>query len=241
MKTMLKIGIFSGLVAGACDPSAGLDTGNGDVGEVRFGLSLAGTASVDSGGVSYRLDAVRVTVRRVELYLPDGASCAGLEDLDAADGAYTKVCDGDKIRFSGPWQVDLVTGVATPPFANETVPALAYRRVDVRLAPGDDDLTLSASGVVPFEGADTPFRLALDFNEDVRFDGSAVVAKDALAQAVLALDPSTWFSALPLSACVADGDLDIDNGVIQIADGDNACSEVEGVVKDAIKASGSLK
>ena len=228
-----------------CDPNSGLDTGNGDVGEVRFSLSLAGASSVDSAGVGFALNAVRVNVRRVELYLPAGTSCSDIADLDLADGAYTKVCAGDKLRFSGPWQVDLVSGVATPPFAPEAVPAVRYRRIDVGLAPGDDDddVTLLASGVVPFNGNDTPFRLALDFNEDVRFEGSGftVAPGDAVASALLALDPGSWFASLPLSACAADGDLTIEAGVIVIEDGNNDCSDVENAVKDAVKASGTLR
>ena len=40
--------------------------------------------------------------------------------------------------------------------------------------------------------------------------------------------------------CAADGDLPSDGGVLLVEDGDGACKDVEGVVRDAIEASGRL-
>lgn len=202
---------------GAC---AGLDTGNGEVGDVELALSLDGSTSLDSGGASFTFTQVRANVRHIDLYLPSG----------------------DKRRVEGPWSVDLVTGQATPPFPRvEDVPIGGYRRVDIRFAPGDDDVTLAAIGTVPFQSQPTPFTLALSFDEDARFEGSPIVLDaGGLASLVARLDPSEWFANLPLSECAADGDLPIDAGTIVITDHQGACSDIEGDIKDAIKASGAL-
>ena len=209
----------------------GLDTGNADLGKVELGLAVLDEDPVDQNLNVFTLTRVEARVRDIELILPDGVSCDGVAG-----------CESNKIRVIGPWTIDLLTGVGTPPLPTLEVPATTYRRIDVRFEPDDADVTLSARGTVPFRGAATPFALDLKFDETARFESATgvVVAADALRSVVMRLDPRVWLSDLPLVACADDGDLPIVDGTIVLADGNGSCSDVENVIKDAIKESGRI-
>jgi len=236
---MKKLVLASCAALAAC---SGLDTGNGDISRIQLALSAAPADPVDADGVTFDLQSAQAFVRHVDLYLPSGTSCAGLAGLDASDGDFTTRCDGDKIRARGPWLVDLLTGQATPALPTVPVVAGAYRRVDVRFEKGPDDWSLRATGDVPLDGASTPFRAELDFEEEARFEGDVITAgPDAVQRALLELDPSLWFLSLPLAQCGEAGDLRIEGGVLLLEDGDDDCSDLESTVRDAIKGSGSLR
>ena len=249
-------------VAPAC---TGLETGNGHAPPTLVAaLSAADADPVDAAGKAFTLATALVHVRHITLDLPDGATCAGLPGLVDGSGGddsapYTNVCasGGGTIRLNGPWTVDLLTGQASPAFTRVTVPPGAYRRVDVRLdeADRDDDddastipaaldgFTLAASGTAALAAGPTPFRLALKFSEDARFEAAAglTLAEDDAASLLLELDPSAWFAGLPLSDCAEDGDLVFESGVLVLEDGEGLCSELENTIKDALKASGELR
>lgn len=221
---------------------SGLDTGNADVGTVEFALSVAPGAPVESSGAELPLTSAFANIRHVELYLPAGASCAGLPGLSASEGDHTVVCDGDKIRARGPWRVDLLTRAATPPLPSVPVVTGTYRRIDVRLEKDANGVTVEATGTAPLSTGPIPFHLALDFEEDLRFEGAAIVATDdAVAHALLALDPTGWFATIPIVSCAEAGELEIDDGVLEIDDGEGACSEIEDVIEAAVGGSGVLE
>jgi hypothetical protein len=222
---------------------AGLDTGNGDITAIEVALSVTSGSPVDSTGAAFTLQSARANVRYVELFLPAGTTCDMLTGLGSSGGGdYTVSCDGNKLQARGPWSVDLLTGIATPPMPEIPVLPGAYPRFDIRLEKGPDDLTLAVTGVAPLNGASTPFRLALGFDDEARFEGTTIVASEgAISQAVLKLDPTAWFAALPLSRCAEEGDLEFEDGVLVIEDGEDDCSEVEGAVRDAFKGSGDLR
>lgn len=151
----------------------------------------------------------------------------------------------DKITIRGPFIIDLVDGSSTPSIADIKVPAGHYRRVDVRFSNdghgklgASDPLsgnTLVADGTfTPNGGTAMPFSVALDFNEEARFESaegfdiSAAAASDVL----LKLDISSWFSALPVAECVEGGALAID---------EKSSCHFEQDLKDAIKSSGRLE
>lgn len=222
---------------------SGLDTGNAkEIGTVELALAVGPGAPVDASGVEFSLTAAFATVRHVELYLPAGASCAGLPGLSTTEGDHTVVCDGDKIRARGPWRIDLLARTATPPLPLVPVVTGTYRRIDVRFTKDEAGVTLGATGTVPLTLGAIPFLLELDFEEDVRFEGTDIVAsEDAVAHALLALDPTGWFASLPLVLCAESGDLDIDDGVLVLEDGGGACAALEDTVEAAIAGSGALE
>lgn len=230
---------FLPIALAAC---SGLDTGNAEVARVELALSAGPSAPVDSSGTELPIATAFTQVRHVELYLPAGTECTDLPDLSATDGDHTVVCDGDKIRARGPWRVDLLSRQATPPLPTVPVVAGTYRRVDVRLEKDALGVTLSLTGTLPLGGVPTPYALDLDFEENVRFEGRAITASpDAVARAVLALDPSSWFASLPIVACAESGAFEIDDGVVEMDDGGGACEDIEDIVRAALVGSGSLE
>lgn len=216
----------------------------------------AGTAPLrgpDARGRDVEVAAARAYVGHVDLHLPDGAKCADL-GLPGGQGGedYGVHCDGDKIRYNGPWVVDLVAGTSSPALTLRDLPALNYKRVDVRFeeAKADDGLiseadplagsTLVASATLAVDGAATAADLALAFTEDARFEHPAGVSVGSGGELLLWLDVTGWFADLPLSECAADGDLASDGDRVLLHDGKGSCSGVEGALKEAIKRSGQL-
>lgn len=244
MNRLLRLaapGLFASSLA-SLPSCAGLDTGNAEVSTVQLALSAAPSPILDSSGATFGVTSARATVRHVDLYLPAGTTCTDVPGLVTDGGDYTVACDGDKIRARGPWTIDLLTGVATPALPTVPVVAGTYRRVDVRFDPGVDDLTLVIEGATTVTGASTPYRLALDFTDEVRFEGATFVASpDVVAQALLVLDPANWFAQLPLTQCAADGDLEREGGVLLIEDGKGACDKIEDQIVSAIGGSGRLE
>ena len=125
-----------------------------------------------------------------------------------------------------------------------------YTRVDVRFdeaAPDEgvvdaaDPLarrTMLAAGRLE-DG--TPYDLSLAFDEDARFEDPAGLAiPEEVGALLLWLDVSAWFTALPLAECRQDGDLEMVNDRLQLAEGRGSCSDVENHLKEQIKRSGQL-
>ncbi len=230
MKTLTHaLPLSLALGATAC---AGLDTGNGDVGTIDIALDLAPGQPVDSTGTTFTLTSAVATIESIVLKLPDGTSC------DGVDGA---TCKDGKVTIEGPFSVDLLTGVSTPPIGAIVAPVGHYKRIDITFAEHADGITFSAAGTVPVGGDVVPFELALSFHETARFDGDVEVLEDTVATTFGELDPKRWFASVPLSECASEGDLPVRSGILVIEDGAKGCGDVEKAIKDAIKASGSLK
>lgn len=162
-----------------------------------------------------------------------------MSDDDSATG------NGDKITIRGPFIIDLVDGSSTPSIADIKVPAGHYRRVDVRFSNdghgklgANDPLngnTFVADGTfTPNGGEAMPFSVALDFNEEARFESKAGfdISAQAASDVLLKLDISSWFSALPVSECAESGAIAID---------EKSSCHFEQDLKDAIKSSGRLE
>jgi hypothetical protein len=232
------LGLAAG--GGAC---SGLDTGNAeDPALIEVALAAGPGAPVDAEGRAFTLSSVVANVRHVDLYLPAGASCAGVPGLTSSGGDHSVSCEVDKIRARGPWHIDLLTGAATPALPPVPVVAGSYRRVDVRFEPDDvDSTTIVAEGTAPLAAMPTPYRLTLSFSEEARFEGTPVVAAPhVVAKAILRLDPSAWFDDLPLARCADDGSIPVTGGVLELEDADDECSDADDFIREAIKASGTL-
>ncbi len=237
---MAAMRMAAAVMMAAATGCTGLDTGNAGVAQVKFALSAAPGQPVDSTGKEFVMSRALAPVERVDLYLPAGASCVGIDGLGPAGGSVGAVCEVDKIRVNGPWMVDLLTGQATPPFPVVPVVSGTYRRVDVRFDADDDEVML-VEGTVALDSATVPFRLVVEVDEEVRFEGADIVARpDAVAEAFLKLDPTAWMATIPIAQCVAAGDLEVVNGVLELANGDGACEDIEELIEDAIENSGGL-
>lgn len=232
----------------------GTSTGNGLTSvsmTMQNSQSLTATESVtvlDETGESFTFTGAKVGVRDIDFHLADGQNCTDV----AAELEAPVVCDDDKIRIEGPFVVDLFSGEATPSLADLTIPAGAYRRVDVRFddARSDwgllesDDPLLSNSFLLEgqIESTGSPFRITIDVNVEARYlnDQAQLLSQEAAESVFLNLDPSGWLSALPISQCILDGEFEQLDDLILIQDSGSNCQEIENALKRVIRDSGSL-
>lgn len=235
MKLALPISAFVLLMA------CGTETGNGLV-TVKTGLTADG--GDDQQGTKLTLQSAQAVLRHIEFERPGGATnCDG---LPASNNANIK-CDGGKIRVNGDFVVDLVARTATPSLDDLDIPAGTYRRIDARFSSNPnllDHNTLVATGEIEYPaGMNTPFDLALKFEETATFQDSdgIEVEDDAANEVLLELDVNTWFTSLPITQCLDEGELQIENGRIRIADKGQRCKDIEKTLKDVIKNSGRLR
>lgn len=234
LRRSLAIGAFGAL---ACHAGcAGTETGNAADGvPVILSVSIATTALPDADDQVFAVERARGYIRRIDLDLPDGMTCA---DVGAA--LVGGICVDDRIRFEGPWTVDLLTGELDPPAPEMRVPAGRYARIDVRFVPDDDDVSLLVEGIAP---GDERFRLLGDFSEDGRFEGdAAVIDADAPIAVRLVMPVAAWFAHAPLAECIAAGDVprDGEGTALITEDLDDPCDEVVDDVRDSMKRDGRI-
>lgn len=235
----------------------GTNTGNGIVSVSLNALTAEGVPAegalpvADADGAALTLTRARVAVREVRLQLPDGLRC---DALSAGTIEAPWVCEAgdDWVRLRAGFVVDLLDPTLPAALSDAGLPPLDWRRAEVRLQDGGDfapagdplqDLTVDAAGTFEYQGEARRFTLGLDFSSDARFEagGSLALPADAPSSLLLGLDAAAWFATLPLTACLDDGDLEFSGDVVEVTDGKGGCSDVEGALKDAIEASGSLR
>lgn len=215
-------------------------------------LSTAPTVP-DAQQTGFTIESVRANVRDIELELESGVGCDDFDDLDAR-----AQCDseGDRgvIVLAGPFLVDLFNGTSTPALDDLRLPALTYRRIDVRFDDADPDdgivnpndplaeNTFRATGTFSYDGAPRQFEITLAFSEDARFENASGIALEegTAEDLIVQLDAREWLRALPLTQCLDDGDLTLEGNRLRVSDGSGGCSDIENTLKDAIRGSGSL-
>ncbi len=197
------------------------------------------------------LDEAWVNLRDLQLDVPSD------EDLDCdalADELTDPVtCSAGTLTVTGPFVADLLTGTSEPSLDDVSLAAGTYERLDARvddaehLEAGDvlAELALLLRGELTLDGAVQPFELALQLNEDIRFEGGDGVQVDGQASGLLAaLDVSSWLAEVPLAACIREGDVEVgDDGVARIDEdtsGSGDCSDVEDRIREHMKEDGQL-
>lgn len=189
------------------------------------------------------------------------SSDADSSDDGIEDEVRVAACDGasgeDEIRFEGPFTVDLLTGLSTPSLDNLAVPPGTYKRVDLRV----DDLqaedttqsselvghSLIAYGTYTTDTA-TPVRLALKFNEDIRFEtpDGFTISETGGTDIVASINSQNWFAGVgaAIAACLTEKEDDaLIGGVLNFDESDDnatECGEVEELLKESFKNSGDL-
>ena len=215
------------------------------------GAQPGAIALADAGGTAFTIESAQAYVRHIQLDLPDGQSCVDL-DFEFQDPVS---CEEDKIEIGGPFLFDLIAGTSQPSLADLRIPAGDYDRVDVRFDDAEPreglvgeaeslaDHTMHASGRFDHGGEEMAFELLLKFNEDARFEapGGIALGEAGGTDAMLMLDVSHWFEALPVTDCMEDGDLALEDGTLRIDDERSQCSDIESTLKDTIKSSGQLE
>ena len=259
MKNFMHVLLAISVVAcSESEPNTNLGTSTGNalalLASSRGELSMTPSGS-DTSGTLYTVETASAYVREINLE-HNAASCAELEaSLSAEVTCYDSGNDGDKVelRIAGPFLFDLIARTSTPSLANLTLPTGTYSRIDVRFDDAESqegiiddnhpiaEQTLIGSGTFTYENVVRTFDLALKFNEDARFENnSGIEIQSDNNDIFLLLDVQEWFSGLPITDCLDDGDLSFDGNHLQIADDSGSCSDIENSIKEAIKRSGQL-
>lgn len=240
----------------------GTNTGNGAVEafEVRLAaLTPGGPAvggpleTIDGADGALRLDRARAAVREVRFQLPDGRRCEALPP-DLLPAPWRCETGDDWVRFDAPFVVDLLDPTPPAALADAPLPALNWRRAEVRFADGRDlvsagdplsDAALDLGGTLGDGGAGRRFALALSTSLDVRFEADAgeIDPATGVPGVLLGLDVSRWFAAVPLTACAADADDpdDPDDDELDATGLGGACADLEDAVEAALEDSGDLR
>ncbi|MCA9546326.1 MAG: hypothetical protein KC613_18100 [Myxococcales bacterium] len=230
--------LFSAATLGACGDAT--ETGNAQSGPVvslRMTLQAAqdptaSTTVLDGDGAAIRVRSATARLRRIDLALPDGVRC---EDWP---GATAERCPPgeDRVRFEGPWQVDLLTGAFSPPLGDAAVPAGTYRRVEVRF---DDDAG-PALAIEAETAAGNGLAFTLSADPEYRFVGAAVVPGQGVASLLMALPVDAWFAG-PVARCVDDGAYPSQQGVAQVGQAAGGCPGVAEAAEAALEGEGELR
>jgi hypothetical protein len=252
-------GTGTGSGSGGGTLAEGTNTGNGAVEafEVRLAaLTPGGPAvggpleTVDGADGALRLDRARAAVREVRFQLPDGRRCEALPG-DLLPAPWRCETGDDWVRFDAPFVVDLLDPAPPAALADAPLPALNWRRAEVRFADGRDlvpagdpltDAALDLGGTLGDGGAGRRFALALSTSLDVRFEADAgeIDPATGVPGVLLGLDVSRWFAAVPLTACAADAD-DPDEDELDATGLGGACADLEDAVEAALEGSGDLR
>jgi hypothetical protein len=187
----------------------------------------------------------------------DNGGRGGVDDNPGVDDNGAGVDDSGarvKLRIAGPFVVDLIARTATPSLSGIQIPALNYRRVDMRIDDGDprdglisagsalDDHSWSSALSWSHDGQPYTVELALKFNEDVRIEPAGGVQVGSGESLLVLFDATSWLKALPLAKCLDDGDVSASAGTIVLDDrASGGCADVEDALKDAIKGSGRMR
>jgi len=195
----------------------------------------------DAGGSVFTVKTGYANVGRIRIALPDGVDCSQADET---------ACESGEATIDGPWVSDLMTGKWIPDPGTVRMPLGVYKRLEVRLesqdkvAAGAPDLgrhSLVFGGTFSWSGrADRPFTVALDFDEDERFESPAGFAvAEGSTTITVALDIARWLSQANLTACLENGSLPLDSTGGFAFEKDGGCG-VEQEMKDAVKASGTV-
>lgn len=198
----------------------------------------------DLGGTVFTIRSSLANIGHVKFKLPDGIDCSDAPESE---------CEVGDIKVPGPFVADVMAGTLVPDLGAFKVPAGLYRRVEIRLEaleagkPAPDPRLVGNSmiiaGTFDYAGkSDRAFSLALDFDEEVRFEsGTMTVKEDILNKLLLLFNVDEWLASANITKCLEDSTLVLDpQGGLHLNE-DNECEGLEQVLKEGVKASGDLE
>lgn len=214
-----------------------------------------------SDGTVFYVNSASVSIRTIDVELPEGTTCADLGAVTLPENVTCKDSeedddDGPRVRVTGPYVVDLMAGTSTPPLSDLLLPPLVYNKIKIKFDSVDEDdeeelvdtedpilgNTLVAAGSFNYDSTDYTFDLALNFDEEVEFenvDGAAIDAA-TLNNLIVELDVNSWFASVAVGECLMDGDLIADEADhVTINDSTDECDILDSI-KDAVEASGEF-
>ena len=239
MNQAIKINTLVGLLLSACTGSDGVGI---EVRAVSTGpASQSELVFSDDGQSDYIVQTASLRLRHIELDLPDGSDCSDI--ADALDGAECNdsVSD-DKIRIQGPFDVNLVSGVATPSLADVVIPEGTYKRVDFRVEDNSDDVSFAVTAGFTHNGDAMTLELSLDFNEDIRIETPTGISVDGETDLIAEFVVGSWLAGVDVGKCIDDDDVHTSGTTVTIDDNSTSgsCSDIENTIKDNMKHSGQL-
>lgn len=197
----------------------------------------------DASGTVFTVRSSSANVGRIKLSLPQGVDC---EDADETE------CEANEVTVPGPFVADLMAGTWNPDPGAFRIPVGGYHRIDVRLQAADKEKpgpepdlaghSMIIKGTFAYAGrSDRAFTLALDFDEDARFQSDTGFALQAGKNRItIVLDVEKWLSGADITECLDNGDLTLDASGNLTAMDSGTCSDFGEPIKDAIKASGRM-
>lgn len=245
---------------------AGSETGNGQRPErprrpvaVEMRLVAPGSQTLimaDREGTGFEIEAAFVYADTLDLILPSGESCDALPAAVSPDAARCGA-QSDRLRVSGGWVVDLVSGAFDPPLDGLEIVEGAFERIELKIRPGSrglgpdgavgdgdplDGASLDVMGTVALDGGPTPFGLTLDLNVTARFGESTIFVADDTDLLELTLDVRPWLESLSLGSCIAAGAVPTVDGVVRLEAADRqACGNVANAVRSGLSATGQAR
>lgn len=240
------------LSLGCFDGANGTSTGNGltvqAVPSDSSALTEDGSIEVeDADGSPFEFSAMYAAIRDIDFKPAESDGCD--DEQEGNDD-----CDDDKIRFSGPFAVNLLTGESEPALDDFAVPAGLYKQIDVRFDVNNSvSESLGPNGILNdaafvIEGrdveADLPFRVLIDLNIEAKFrsDEGIELEENNPKEVLLDLDPLGWLESISLHDCIEAGEFRTENGVVVIdTDGQNKCKTLEQDLRDKIKEENKLR
>jgi hypothetical protein len=242
--TFALVATSSSTATGLAKPGVGGGSGlppTFAAGSIQAANADSALTVTDAGGTPFTILRSLANVGEIRIRLPDGMACP----------PSLAHCESDELRFEGPYVADLIAGTLTPNPGPFNAPVGGYRRVDIRLEeskqPSADTALLGhamlISGTFAYAGrTDRPFSIALDFNENARFEeGTAMVRESGANRLLVAMQVEKWLAAADITRCLDEGALQLDaQGGLRI-DERNPCGNLEGTLKDGVRSSGDLR
>jgi hypothetical protein len=204
--------------------------------------SSADLAATDDGGDDFAIESAFLSLRDIELDLPDDATCADIADGLGGGATCDDSDNSAKIVVAGPFEVDLVAGTATPSLEDVQIPVGTYSRVDFRVEDNADDVSFAVLATFEHEGSPLSLDLSLDFNEDIRIEeaGGTTVDEDTDLIAQFVVD--NWLAGVDIGGCIDDSGVEVDGTTVVVSDAttSGSCSAIEDTIKGNMKESGQF-
>jgi len=216
--------------------------------QAESAATTALTALVEAQNLT--VTAGQACVEEIRLKLPKGLSCADVgfvkqdnviceEKMEEEDGGQQLEA---KIKISGPYLFDLVTGESTPSLADVVIPSGVYREIEFRfegVCNLGEEISLVLNGSMSdSSNAEHPYELKLKFDDELEIESPTdIQVLEEKANTVFTnILLNQWFSAVDFEECIDDGDLVETSGVIEINEDTVATGQCEDIYEDLLEA-----
>jgi hypothetical protein len=200
----------------------------------------------DASGSPLILTAIEADIERIRFELPENVSCKQVPGT---------VCDSGEVAIKRIFNLDLMTGKATPALDRIQLPEGLYRKAELGLVEGVEGHSNSGDGsgsskpnlvikghTDSAQGSVKAFALKLDLSEGLDFekpDGFRIAA-DSLNAILIQLSVDNWLQGVELVKCIEAADPASDSAGVRILSGDGLCGGEGLRIRRNIEASGEI-